>query len=84
MNLGPSLTKVKALTDEHLVLSLFICGKNLDVRKVENVKLTQAMSLQVVLPAAFDQSLSQVFLESGLLARLIKLLLDQTLLEDDV
>ena len=57
---------------------------NLDVRKVENAKLTQAMSLQVVLPSAFDQSLSQVFLESGFFARLIQLLLDQALLEDDI
>ena len=55
-----------------------------DVRKVENAKLTQAMSLQVVLPSTFDQSLSQVFFESGFLAGFIQLLLDQTLLEDDI
>ena len=57
---------------------------NSDERKVENAKLTQAMSLQVVLPSAFDQSLSQVFLESGFLTRLIQFLLDQALLEDDI
>ena len=55
-----------------------------DVRKVENAKLTQAMSLQVVLPSAFNQSLSQVFFESGFLAGFIQLLLNQTLLEDDI
>ena len=42
------------------------------------------MSLQVILPAALNQSLPQILLEPGFLARLLQLLLDQTLLEDNI
>ena len=51
---------------------------------MKNDRLTQAVLLQIVFPAAFNKSLSQILLESRLLASLFKFLFDQSLLKDNI
>ncbi len=50
----------------------------------QNARLTQAVLLELVLPSALNELLSQVFLKTGLLTTLFELLFDETLLERDV